>query len=312
MFVADTFHNAVRIIDVGTAKVGTLAGLQQGLGDQDGTLSSAMFKHPSSLAIGENDRVLYVADRGNGKIRRITWQDTLRCSELWAALQDAFANTRTGVKGSNYMTVPPPGMASTNLEVCQMTHLTNIKNKVALRLHPATCVPSGSGTAAVACCATDGTEVKPSGKGRPPPYGCHAKSTYREAQQICAMKGSRLCTMPEVKGGAALSAQCGFDKIRAWTSTPEAPRRTPTTFITPTTKIELRNSANNATTSSWFMRAYKRVEKMGHGGTLVKEMVCSQQERDFLIRFPADQHCCVRKRTVGTPAGLDPLEFKLG
>jgi sugar lactone lactonase YvrE len=70
VYVADTGNSRIRLVTVtgGTRTVGTLAGGASGFVDGDGTI--ARFNRPAALTLA-GDRSLYVADTGNGAIRRI-------------------------------------------------------------------------------------------------------------------------------------------------------------------------------------------------------------------------------------------------
>lgn len=69
LYVADTGNHAIRAIRL-DGSVTTLAGSGK-IGDRDGTGAQAEFNSPAGIAI-DNAGVLYVADTGNHKIRRIT------------------------------------------------------------------------------------------------------------------------------------------------------------------------------------------------------------------------------------------------
>lgn len=69
-FVADAGNNAVREISTSGA-VTTYAGTTQA-GRVDGTMSSSMFRSPTSLAFNSADNSFYVVDSGNHCIRRIS------------------------------------------------------------------------------------------------------------------------------------------------------------------------------------------------------------------------------------------------
>ena len=71
IFVADTFNNAIRRVDVQRATVSTIAG-GAGRGFSDGIGSHARFFWPRGIAVDAVGAKLYVADMGNGAIRRIT------------------------------------------------------------------------------------------------------------------------------------------------------------------------------------------------------------------------------------------------
>jgi ribosomal protein S11 len=70
VYVADTFNDTVREISPAGA-VTTLAGTAGQIGGDDGTGSVARFNNPSGVAVDSSGN-LYVADRANDTIRRIT------------------------------------------------------------------------------------------------------------------------------------------------------------------------------------------------------------------------------------------------
>ncbi|MDR2675978.1 MAG: IPT/TIG domain-containing protein [Opitutaceae bacterium] len=73
LYIADTGNNAVRAVDLAGADVTTLAGAPDaaaGLGIKDGGGTNAWFNLPMDVAL-DADENLYVADTGNGVIRRI-------------------------------------------------------------------------------------------------------------------------------------------------------------------------------------------------------------------------------------------------
>ena len=69
LFVADTLNNTIRLIDLATGVVTTLAGQPGVKGRADGIGASATFSSPIGIAYSDGN--LYVADTGNGSIRRI-------------------------------------------------------------------------------------------------------------------------------------------------------------------------------------------------------------------------------------------------
>ncbi|MDX2301768.1 MAG: gliding motility-associated C-terminal domain-containing protein [Microscillaceae bacterium] len=71
IYVADKGNNLIRRIDPTTATVTTIAG-EIGGGDQDSTdARKALFQSPNDLAVDNNGNI-YVADRNNHKVRKIT------------------------------------------------------------------------------------------------------------------------------------------------------------------------------------------------------------------------------------------------
>ena len=69
LYVADQDNHCVRRISKG--QVTTLAGTRKA-GYKDGAAKQAMFNSPTGLALDAKGWV-YVADRGNDRIRRVSW-----------------------------------------------------------------------------------------------------------------------------------------------------------------------------------------------------------------------------------------------
>lgn len=70
LFVADWRNHTIRKMSA-TGRVTTIAGKPGMSGSADGNLSNALFSYPYGVA-GANDGNLYVADRGNHTVRKIT------------------------------------------------------------------------------------------------------------------------------------------------------------------------------------------------------------------------------------------------
>eukprot|EP00698_Gefionella_okellyi_P006317 TRINITY_DN15694_c0_g1_i2.p1 TRINITY_DN15694_c0_g1~~TRINITY_DN15694_c0_g1_i2.p1 ORF type:complete len:500 (-),score=71.23 TRINITY_DN15694_c0_g1_i2:16-1515(-) len=80
MYIADAFNHRVEVLDMHTNVITTLAG--SGLeGFTDGPLAEAQFAEPRGLAV-DGKGILYVADYGNHRIRRI---DTLQMGVVTVA-----------------------------------------------------------------------------------------------------------------------------------------------------------------------------------------------------------------------------------
>jgi len=87
LFVADAETSAIRIIRLPDGKVSTLIG--EGLfkfGDQDGTAKEVRLQHPLDVAYSPSDKMLYIADTFNHKIKIMNIQsravNSLECEGL--------------------------------------------------------------------------------------------------------------------------------------------------------------------------------------------------------------------------------------
>ncbi len=73
VFVADTCNSEIRVIDVATGAVTTLAGAVSQTGLVNSTdYFTARFNHPVGIAFDSTNQVLYVADSGNNVIRTVS------------------------------------------------------------------------------------------------------------------------------------------------------------------------------------------------------------------------------------------------
>jgi len=92
VYVADTLNNKIRKISA-NGIVTTLAGTGN-WGSQDGPGSSATFDSPEGIAVDSNGNV-YVADTGNGKIRKITSAGAVSTfvGSLWSVKDIAVSGT---------------------------------------------------------------------------------------------------------------------------------------------------------------------------------------------------------------------------
>jgi DNA-binding beta-propeller fold protein YncE len=68
VYVGDTFHHVIQVIDLATGKTTMLAGANGVLGSDDGVGERARFYWPKGIVVGPD---LFVADSGNHTIRRI-------------------------------------------------------------------------------------------------------------------------------------------------------------------------------------------------------------------------------------------------
>jgi len=71
LYVSDTENHVIRKINLLTTAVTTIAGVPGSFGSTDGAGSVAKFHNPKGICISGNGLILYVADAGNNKIRRV-------------------------------------------------------------------------------------------------------------------------------------------------------------------------------------------------------------------------------------------------
>src|SRR3989440_10019258 len=72
LFVADTFNNVVRAVDLRTGKVSTVAGKagQAGYGGDGGVATNALLSYPTAVAVDQAG-ALFIADTYNGRVREV-------------------------------------------------------------------------------------------------------------------------------------------------------------------------------------------------------------------------------------------------
>ena len=70
LYVADSLNNCVRKIDT-QGNVTTIAGNTGKAGFLDGEAAAALFRDPAGIAVSADGRIIYVADTGNHRIRKI-------------------------------------------------------------------------------------------------------------------------------------------------------------------------------------------------------------------------------------------------
>ncbi|HMG53086.1 MAG TPA: hypothetical protein VK601_06385, partial [Kofleriaceae bacterium] len=71
LYISDTEDNRIRVVDLATGIINTLAGTgEAGYGGDDGAATAAKLFHPRDLELGP-DGDLYVADTDNGRVRAI-------------------------------------------------------------------------------------------------------------------------------------------------------------------------------------------------------------------------------------------------
>ncbi|WP_426752627.1 hypothetical protein [Myxococcus sp. Y35] len=71
LYVADLGAHTVRVVDLTTRSVRTLAGTQEEAGAADGLGPAARFSGPQQLALSPDGLTLYVADSGNATVRAV-------------------------------------------------------------------------------------------------------------------------------------------------------------------------------------------------------------------------------------------------
>jgi sugar lactone lactonase YvrE len=70
LYVADNNNHCIRKINTETKKVETIIGIPQAAGFVDGKKDDALFRNPHGIAIDADD-VIFVADYGNARVRRV-------------------------------------------------------------------------------------------------------------------------------------------------------------------------------------------------------------------------------------------------
>ncbi len=71
IYVADYLNHCIRVVTP-DGYVRTLAGIARLQGYRDGAADSALFSYPMDVLVNESERLLYVADVGNHRVRAIT------------------------------------------------------------------------------------------------------------------------------------------------------------------------------------------------------------------------------------------------
>lgn len=78
MYIADSFNQCIRTIDTKVsderATVNTVIGIPGSVGFKDGGPEEALFRYPTGVAVNADGSDIYVADRGNCVVRRLSIQ----------------------------------------------------------------------------------------------------------------------------------------------------------------------------------------------------------------------------------------------
>jgi DNA-binding beta-propeller fold protein YncE len=214
--VADTSNQRVRLIDVATGAVTTLAGSGSGA-FADGTGSTASFYNPTGVAYSADDSTIAVADQGNNRVRLIDVA-TAAVTTLAGSGSGAFADG-TGSAASFYS---PRGVAySADGSTIAVADYNNQRVRLIDVATAAVTTLAGSGSGAFA----DGTGSTasfyyPSGVDYSPDGSIIAVADYtnQRVREICA----RITPAPTAAPTTAPT-----------TSPTPSPTATPTMFPTP-------------------------------------------------------------------------------
>ena len=73
LYIADTYNDAIRMVDIGTGIITTVAGMgMRGSSGDGGQATSAYLSGPNSVAFDSSSRTLYISDSGNCAIRSLS------------------------------------------------------------------------------------------------------------------------------------------------------------------------------------------------------------------------------------------------
>ena len=101
VYVGDYFNHTIRKV-TSAGVVSTLAGLAGNYGSIDGTNSAARFWGPEGIAVNTNNLNLFVADTGNGTIRKITPSGATMTVSTFAGSASTGSADGTGNNGRFY------------------------------------------------------------------------------------------------------------------------------------------------------------------------------------------------------------------
>src|SRR5262249_20325519 len=71
LYITDSENQLIRKVNISTTEVTTVAGIAGSSGANDGAANSATFRSPKGICISSNGQILYIADAGNHKIRKL-------------------------------------------------------------------------------------------------------------------------------------------------------------------------------------------------------------------------------------------------
>lgn len=94
-FISDTGNNVIRMINMSSGNVTTVAG-SGAQGSNDGVSANAQFNGPRGIAIDSTGKILYVADTGNNRLRKIVLTNN--------ASSSSYYGTVTTIAGSDWGT----------------------------------------------------------------------------------------------------------------------------------------------------------------------------------------------------------------
>ncbi|HEY1587117.1 MAG TPA: hypothetical protein VGH63_15585, partial [Polyangia bacterium] len=107
LYIADVEHHLLRVLDIATRRVTTLAGNVSGLGWKDGPLAGARFNEPEGLALDGDS--LYLGDTDNNAIRKIDLTNGIVSTVTGALERGSADGTRTQARFYKPMSVAADG-----------------------------------------------------------------------------------------------------------------------------------------------------------------------------------------------------------
>ncbi|MDU0460284.1 MAG: hypothetical protein RW306_16270 [Geobacteraceae bacterium] len=139
LYVADIYNNTIRKVVISTGAVTTLSGIAGIQGSADGTGTSATFYWPSGLTTDGTS--LYVTDRGNGTIRKISISTGVVSTMAGVAGIHGFAD---GV-GSAAQFYNPMGITSDGTSLYITDYVDNVIRKLDISSNSVTTIAGSAG-----------------------------------------------------------------------------------------------------------------------------------------------------------------------